>query len=195
MVAGAVNEQNRYIVQALLARNGGVVLHKDHFVVLPLWLEAGMIPIMSGMPPYHYWEPPSALRQTPAHGEDFGMYMVGEAMGARSVIFVKDQVGLCTADPKLDPEAELIEEIEATELLARGLPSLIIERSVIETLLTARHVRRVRIINGLAPGALARALAGEPEGTVIFSDPSQIETGRTESGKMCECPCRAGRRF
>jgi hypothetical protein len=41
MVAGAVGEQNRYMVQALLAKQGGVVLHKDHFVVLPLGLEAG----------------------------------------------------------------------------------------------------------------------------------------------------------
>ena len=121
MVAGAVNEQNRYMVQAILARNGGVVLHKDHFVVLPLWLESGMIPIMSGMPPYHYWEPPTAERRTPAHGEDFGMFMVGEALGARSMIFVKDEDGLYTADPKLDRSAELIPEIE--RLTARTGPA------------------------------------------------------------------------
>ena len=59
MVAGVVNEQNRFMVQALLAKHGGVVLHKDHYVVLPLWMAAGMIPIISGMPPYHYWEPPT----------------------------------------------------------------------------------------------------------------------------------------
>ncbi len=99
MVAGAVGEQNRYMVQALLAKHGGAVLHKDHFVVLPVWLKAGMIPIMTGMPPFHYWTPPSGDRRVPLHREDYGMFMVSETLGARSMIFVKDEEGLYTADP------------------------------------------------------------------------------------------------
>src|SRR5207245_3921593 len=70
MVAGAVDEQNTRLVSAVLAKHKGIALNKDHFLDLPLWLEAGMIPIMTGMPPYHYWEPPAGTQRTPPHGED-----------------------------------------------------------------------------------------------------------------------------
>lgn len=167
MVAGAVNEQNRYMVQALLARHGGIVLHKDHYIVLPLWLASGMIPILSGMPPYHYWEPPTGTRRVPHYREDFGMYMVSEVLGAASMIFVKDEDGLYTADPKRDPQAEFIPHITAEALLARNMPEMIIDRSVIESMRHARNTRQVQIINGLKPQLLERALTGEPVGTVI----------------------------
>jgi len=170
MVAGAVGEQNRYMVQALLAKHGGVVLHKDHFVVLPLWLEAGMIPLMTGMPPYHYWEPPSGNQRVPLYREDFGMFMVSETLGARSMIFVKDEDGLHTSDPKTDPSAKLIPSATAQEVLDMNLPDLIIEPVVLESMLHARNTRRIQIINGLKPELLGRALAGEPVGTVITTD-------------------------
>jgi molybdenum storage protein len=47
------------------------------------------------------------------------------------------------------------------------LPDLIIDRAVLETMLHARHARRIQIINGLKPELLSRALAGEHVGTVI----------------------------
>ncbi|MBZ5648658.1 MAG: uridine kinase [Acidobacteriia bacterium] len=168
MVAGAVDEQNTRLVQSLLAKDKGITLNKDHFLDLPLWLEAGMIPIMTGMPPYHYWEPPTA-GDVPSHGEDLGMFMVSEVLGGRSMIFVKDEDGLYTADPKKDPKAEFISCVEAGELLQMNLPELIIERMVIETMLNARHTRQVQIINVAKPQMLRRALAGEPVGTVIYA--------------------------
>lgn len=167
MVAGAVNEQNRFMVQALLAKHGGVVLHKDHYVVLPLWMAAGMIPIISGMPPYHYWEPPTGGRRVPHYREDFGLFMVSEVLGAASMIFVKDEDGLYTADPKRDSSAKFIPEITAQELLALDRPELIVDRSVVESMVFARNTRRIQIINGLKPELLGRALAGEPVGTII----------------------------
>jgi len=183
MIAGAVNEQNRYMVQALLAKHNGVVLHKDHFIVLPLWLEAGMIPIVSGMPPFHYWEPPAGLRRVPSHGEDFGLFMVAEAVGARTMTFVKDEDGLYTADPKRDSSAKLIPAISAPELLAMDLPDLIIERSVIEAMVNARHVRRIQIINGLKPKRLRKALAGEAVGTIITSDAVDATRGKRRADR------------
>jgi molybdenum storage protein len=167
MVAGAVNEQNRYMIQAVLARHGGVVLHKDHYIVLPLWLAAGMIPILSGMPPHHYWEPPPGPSRVPHYREDFGMYMVSEVLGAASMIFVKDEDGLYTADPKNDSRAAFIAHGNAQELLDLNLPDLIIDRAVLENMLHARHSRRIQVINGLKPELLSRALAGERVGTVI----------------------------
>ncbi len=178
MVAGAVGEQNRYMVQALLAKHGGVVLHKDHFVVLPLWLEAGLIPLMTGMPPYHYWEPPSGDHRIPMYREDFGMFMVSETLGARSMIFVKDEDGLHTADPKLDRSAKLIPSASAQEVLDMNLPDLIIEPVVLESMLHARNTRRIQIINGLKPGLLERALAGQPVGTVITTDGPSLDGGQ-----------------
>jgi molybdenum storage protein len=168
MVAGAVDEQNIRIVQSLLSKHKGITLNKDHFLDLPLWLEAGMIPIMTGMPPYHYWEPP-AHSKTPTHGEDLGLFMVSEVLGARSMIFLKDEKGLYSADPKKNPKAQFIEQIEVEELLARNMPEMCIERTVIETMRHARHTRQVQIINGLEPALLRRALAGEHVGTVIYA--------------------------
>jgi molybdenum storage protein len=184
MIAGAVNEQNRNMVQALLAKHKGIVLDKDHFIVMPLWLEAGMIPIVNGMPPYHYWEPPAGLRRVPSHGEDFGLFMVAEAIGARSMIFVKDEDGLYSADPKRDPSAEFIPAITAAELLAINLPDLIIERSVIEAMLNAQHIRRIQIINGLKPKRLAKALAGKPVGTIISADAPDAARGNNRKQKV-----------
>lgn len=175
MVAGAVNEQNRYMVQALLAKHGGVVLHKDHYVVLPLWLASGMIPILSGMPPYHYWEPPTGSRRIPHYREDFGLFMVSEVLGAASMIFVKDEDGLYTADPKRHRQARFIPAITAQEVLAGNFPELIIDRAVLESMIHARNTRRIQIINGLKPELLRRALAGEPVGTVITAPPSSKE--------------------
>jgi molybdenum storage protein len=34
----------------------------------------------------------------------------------------------------------------------------------------ARHIKHVQIINGLIPGQLTKALAGEPVGTVIVKE-------------------------
>jgi molybdenum storage protein len=178
MVAGAVDEQNTRLVQALLAKHKGIVLNKDHFLDLPLWLEAGMIPIMTGMPPYHYWEPPAGEGRVPTHGEDLGMFMVSEVLAAQSMIFVKDEDGLYTADPKKDPTARFIPSITAREVLDMDLPDLVIERVVLETMLNARHTRRIQIINGLKPKLLARALAGEAVGTVITRDAAVKTNGR-----------------
>jgi molybdenum storage protein len=183
MVAGAVDEQNTRLLQSLLAKHKGITLNKDHFLDLPLWLEAGMIPIMTGMPPYHYWEPPSEGR-VPTHGEDLGMFMVSEVLGARSMIYLKDEDGLYTADPKKDADAVFIPSIGARELLRMELPDLIIERTVVETLPRARHTRRIQIINGLKPRLLRQALNGESVGTVIYADSGENgKGGRARNGK------------
>ena len=90
MVAGAVDEQNTRLVATLLAKHKGIALNKDHFLDLPLWLDSGMIPITTGMPPYHYWEPPTENdERTPSHGEDLGMFLVGEVLGGDAAAFRK----------------------------------------------------------------------------------------------------------
>src|SRR5947209_5351481 len=162
MASGAVDEQNTRLVASLLAKHKGIALNKDHFLDLPLWLEAGMIPITTGMPPYHYWEPPNDNPdRMPTHGEDLGMFMMGEVLGGRSVIYIKDEDGLYTEDPKKNPKARLIPAIEAHELLAMDMPELILEKSVVETMVNSRHMKQVQIVNGLKPEMESRALNGE----------------------------------
>src|SRR5262249_6337763 len=94
---------------------------------------------------------------------------VGEVLGARSVIYIKDEDGLYTSDPKKDPSAQHISSIEASELLARNMPEMVIEKVVVQTLVNARHMKQIQVINGLKRGLLARALKGEPVGTIIYA--------------------------
>jgi molybdenum storage protein len=53
---------------------------------------------------------------------------------------------------------------------ARGLRDSILEFAMLDLLKAARRVREVQIVNGLVPGNLTRALAGEPVGTIITAD-------------------------
>ena len=122
---------------------------------------------MPGMPPYHHWEKPPPTGRIPAYRTDAGVYLTAEFLGARSCIFVKDEQGLFTDDPKKNTKAEFIPRISAQELLERDFNDLVIERVVLESMVRAAHVREIQLINGLIPGNLTRALAGEHVGTII----------------------------
>jgi len=162
--------QNAYMVSCLLASHGFVYLEAPFIVqLLPAMLAAARGAVFNGVPPYDLWEHPPALGKIPPHGSDAGSYLVGEVFGARSVILIKDVNGVYTADPKLDPDAAFIPEIRAAELIAMRLQTLPIEPVVLDLLARAKLVKSVRIVNGLVPGNLTRALAGEQVGTVIHS--------------------------
>jgi len=53
-------------------------------------------------------------------------------------------------------------------LIAMDLEDLAVERSMLESLKTARSVREVFIVNGLEPGNVSQALAGKNIGTRIY---------------------------
>jgi molybdenum storage protein len=160
--------QNAHMLQMLLAKHGGVLLHlTEDFDKLPLFLRTGCIPIRVGMPPYQHWEPPPKTGRIPANRTDSGVYLTAEFLGARSCIFLKDEKGLFTTDPKKDPGAKFIPRISVEELVAMDLGDLIVERVVLENMLNATHVREIQIINALEPGNLSRALDGEHVGTII----------------------------
>jgi molybdenum storage protein len=93
--------------------------------------------------------------------------LIGEVFGARNVIFLKDVDGLYTADPKTDRSAEFIPCAKAQEIIDRKLRTLPIEPVVLDLLTRAKLARSVRIVNGLTPGNLTRALKQESVGTVI----------------------------
>lgn len=169
-VGAAVAGQNAQMLGYLMARYGVPVVGHEAFSALPLYLAESGAAIFPGMPPYDMWERLPAEGVIPPYRTDTGCYLAAEVYGCRTMIFVKDEDGLYTANPKNNPDAQLIPRISVDELIDRDLPDLIIERAVLELMRHARHVRTVQIINGLRPGLLSRALAGEHVGTLITAD-------------------------
>jgi molybdenum storage protein len=169
-LGGYVPRQNARMLQMLLAKHGGIFMLHDDFEKLPLYFRLGCIPIMTGMPPFGYWEKPTENGRIPQHRTDAGVFLSAEVLGSKRAIFVKDEDGLFEDDPKKNPKAKHIPRIGAKELLARDLPDLILERVVIEYLGRARFCHELQIVNGMKKGQLTRALEGEDVGTVIFKD-------------------------
>jgi molybdenum storage protein len=167
-LGSSISEQNALMLSFLLAPHGGVKIGGDDLVKMPAYLKMGIIPVMHAMPPYGLWEEPAEIGRIPPHRTDAGTFLTAEVTGARRCILVKDERGLFTADPKKDPGADFIPEIEVNELLALDLPDLAVERSMLRALARARHAREVLLVNGREPGSLARALTGENPGTRIY---------------------------
>lgn len=169
-LVGAMEEANAVFLNALLAKHGSIVMQRDHFWELPLYLQTGMLPIVISTPPYHFWEPPPEDGPLPTHGSDFGMFIHAEVLGMHKIIFVKDEDGLYTGDPKIHGDATLIKKIKLEDLLAKMPEELILDRQLFSAWKNARHIRTVQIVNGLKPGMLTRALAGEEVGTIITKE-------------------------
>jgi molybdenum storage protein len=164
----SISEQNALMVSLLLAPHRGVKIGHDDVVKLPAYLALGVIPVMHAMPPYGLWEEPAERGRIPPHRTDAGAFLTAEVVGARRCILIKDERGLFTADPKKNPKAEFIAEIEVGELLALDLEDLPVERSMLTAMTHADSVHEVFIVNGLETGNLARVLAGENPGTRIY---------------------------
>lgn len=166
-VGSAVAGQNATMLGFLMARRGVPVLDGGALGALPLYLADARAAIFAGMPPYDMWQRVPAEGVLPPYRTDAGCYLVAEAYGCKQMIFVKDEDGLYTANPKTDPSATFIDRITVDELIARDLPDLVVERPVLELMARARFVREVQVINGRKPGLITRALAGEHVGTII----------------------------
>jgi molybdenum storage protein len=167
-LGSSISEQNALMLSILLARHGGIKIGHDDLVKLPAYLALGAIPVMHAMPPYGLWEEPPARGRIPPHRTDSGTFLTAEVLGAKRCILVKDEQGLYSADPKKDPAADFIPEIEVNDLLAMDLADLAVERAMLHALAHARSMHEVLIVNGREPGNLTRALAGENPGTRIF---------------------------
>lgn len=162
-----VSMQNARMLHYLLAKHGIPFIEPAQFPQLPLYLAERRAAIFFGMPPYTFWHQNPPVGRIPPHRTDTGAFLVSEVFGTRSMIYVKDEDGLFTADPKKDRNATFIARITVDELIARDLADVVVERAVLELMRNARHRRSIRIINGLVPGNLTRALDGEDVGTLI----------------------------
>ncbi len=165
-----VSMQNARMIHYLLAKHGIPFIEPIQFAQLPLYLvERGAV-VFFGMPPYTFWQQNPPVGRIPPHRTDTGAYLVSEVFASRSMIYVKDEKGLYTADPKKDRHAKFIERITVSELEALDLPDVVVERPVLELMKHAQNSRSIRVVNGLEPGNLTRALEGEPVGTLITAD-------------------------
>lgn len=181
-LGSGVSEQNAMMIAALMARYQAVRLGKSDFAQLPTYLGVGSPVVVTGSPPYRWWEPPPEVGRLPEYRTDSGVYLIAEAFGARSMIYLKDEDGLYTDDPKKNPDATFIPRITVAELTALDLDELVVERKVLEMMQAAHHARTIQIINALAPGNITRALAGEHVGTIITADDwSRPSAGRRRS--------------
>jgi molybdenum storage protein len=167
-LGSSISEQNALMVAILLTQHGGIKIGHDDLPKLASYLVLGALPVTHAMPPYGLFEQPPALGRIPPHRTDVGAFLLAEVFGAQRCILIKDEHGLYTADPKKDPAAMFIPEIEVNDLLALDLNDLAVERSMLEALRDAHSLHEVFIVNGLEHGNITRAIAGEHVGTRIY---------------------------
>ena len=171
-----VSWQNAEILSVLLAKHGGVKIgHGDNLEQLTMFCRLGYLPITYGVPPYGFFEHPAEHGSIPPHRTDCGAFLLAENIGARSLIFLKDEKGLYSNDPKkVDPEKlTFYSHVSAKELLKLDLEDLIIERPILTLLQRAKCIEKLQIVDAVRhPEHIAAALAGENVGTVIYKDPT-----------------------
>lgn len=166
-LSAKISEQNATMVALLLSEWGGTRIHQDDLLELPTLIRLGQLPVIHGTPPYGLYEHPARAGGIPPHRTDTGAFLIAEVLGARSCILGKNVDGLYSADPRTHPDAELIDDIRADEVIAMNLDDLVLERMVLELMQTAVHIRELRIVNCHVPGNITAAVRGEPIGTVI----------------------------
>ncbi len=170
-----VSWQNAEMLSVLLAKHGGVKIgHGDNLEQLTMFCRLGYLPITYGIPPYGFFEHPAEFGSIPPHRTDCGAFLLAENIGARSLIFLKDEQGLFEKDPKKVAAADrnklkYFDRISSSELLALDLDDLIVERPILAMLQNAKCISELQIIDALNhPEHIAKALAGEHVGTIIY---------------------------
>jgi molybdenum storage protein len=172
-----VSWQNAEMLSVLLAKHGGVKIgHGDNLEQLTMFCRLGYMPITYGIPPYGFFEHPAEQGSIPPHRTDCGAFLLSENIGARSLIFLKDERGLFGEDPKKVPESKrenlkFYDRISARELIGLDLDDLIIERPILTFLQRAKCLKELQIIDALRhPEYISAALEGEHVGTIIYKE-------------------------
>jgi molybdenum storage protein len=166
-----ISEQNALMIAILLSPWGGIKISHSDIVKLPTYFAEGIIPVMHGMPPYDYFAIKPKKGRIPIHRTDVGLVILADLIGSKQIIFIKDENGLYSNDPKKDPDARFIPKIGARDLMLSDQDDLVIERPCLEIIQNSEVIEAVQIINGLVPGNITKALAGEHVGTIIFKQP------------------------
>ena len=172
-----VSWQNAEMLSVLLAKHGGVKIgHGDNLEQLTMFCRQGYMPITYGIPPYGFFEHPAEEGSIPPHRTDCGAFLLAENIGARSLIYLKDERGLFETDPKKVPEADrdglkFYDRISVAELSALDLDDLIVERPIITLMKRAKCLKQLQIIDALRhPEHIEAALDGQHVGTIITKE-------------------------
>src|SRR3954470_1368866 len=118
---------------------------------------------------------------------DFLAAQLAILIGAGRLILLTDIDGLYTADPRSDPSAELIGEVDDLEALdgfdigvsTSPLGSGGMRSKVVAAEMATAAGIPATILNGTRPGAIARAAGGDPEGTSF-----RVQRRRVSSFKL-----------
>jgi molybdenum storage protein len=172
-----VSWQNAEMLTVLLAKYGGVKIgHGDNLEQLTMFCRLGYLPITYGVPPYGYFEHPAEYGSIPPHRTDCGAFLLAENIGARSLIYLKDEKGLFDRDPKKVSKPKqkgirFFDKISAKKLIELDLDDLIIERPILTLLQRSKCLKELQIIDALHhPEHILAALDGEHVGTIIYRD-------------------------
>jgi molybdenum storage protein len=172
-----VSWQNAEMLSVLLAKHGGVKIgHGDNLEQLTMFCQLGYLPITYAIPPYGFFEHPAEHGSIPPHRTDCGAFLLAENIGARSLIFLKDERGLFDRDPKKVPKAQrkkmrFFDRVSARELLELDLDDLIIERPILTLLQRTKCLKEIQIVDALNhPEHILAALEGKQIGTVIYKE-------------------------
>lgn len=163
-----VSEQNALMIATLLSPWGGIKISHSDIVKLPTYFAENIIPVMPGMPPYDYFAIKPKVGRIPIHRTDVGLVILADLIGSRTILFIKDEDGLFSDDPKKNPNARFIAEVGAQDLLDGDQDDLVIERPCLEIIQNSEVIEKVQIINGLVEGNITKALNGEHVGTIIY---------------------------
>lgn len=169
-LSAKISEQNAIMVSILLAKYNGTRIHTGDLLELPMLLKLGILPVIHGTPPYGLYEHPARNEMIPPHRTDTGAFLIAEVLGAKSCIIGKNVDGLYTENPRVNPDAEMIRDITAKELLSRDLEDMVLEPMVVQLLENAVHIREVRIINCHKRGNIEKAINGQNVGTIIRAE-------------------------
>jgi molybdenum storage protein len=159
-LAASEAETNGHLLAALLAADGAsYVPHGTAAHQLATHLAACPLAVSNGYPPFGLYEPPPPAGKLPRFGSDAGALLLADSYGANRLIYVKDVDGIA------DAKGKTRKSITTSD--ADALRTLPVERTVLELLERAKHVRSVQIINGHRSGNLTAALAGKKVGTQL----------------------------
>ena len=100
----------------------------------------------------------------PFFSTDSGVALRAAEMQMDAVLMAKNIDGVYTADPNLDPSAELIRDITYTEALKRGLKVM---DAAAFALCAEQHIPMVRVFGLDDPENLLRVLEGSDIGTFV----------------------------